>query len=67
MRLPKYVTYGLWFFGASVALGIPTTIIFLSIAPPEVPRETIALSGGISTLLLAALGYFDLPGDSRTI
>ena len=57
MNLPKNVAHGLWCFGINVALGIPTTIIFLFIAPSEVPRTTIVLSGGISYLLLAILGY----------
>jgi hypothetical protein len=58
MSLPKNVVLGLWCFGASVALTIPTTIIFTVIAPPDVPRGTIVLSGGISMLLLVAVGYF---------
>ena len=58
MNFPKNVAYGLWCFVVSVALGIPTTIIFAFIAPAEVPRTAIVLSGGISMLLLAILGYF---------
>src|SRR5574338_479042 len=60
MNFPKNVAYGLWCFGVSVALGIPTTIIFAFIAPAEVPRTAIVLSGGISMLLLAILGNFML-------
>ncbi|MHB8744733.1 MAG: hypothetical protein ACYC9L_16670 [Sulfuricaulis sp.] len=57
MKLPKHVAYGLWCFGVSVALGIPTTIIFSFTAPPEALRSTMVLSGVISFLLLAILGY----------